>query len=222
MSFQINLLTEHLSITPLWLFMQHTHLFEEALVSSDIAIPMLSVMPTVTPACFASMYTGAMPNVHGITKYEKPVIKTDTLFDAFIRAGKKPAVISTAGDSISCIFLEREMDYFIYETTEECNAKAMKLIENDNYDLVVLYNGNYDTEMHRTGTVSEASINELKQNILTYSSIVAHIKQYWSRHRTIVGFCPDHGCHDQYDNHGEHGSDIAEDMNVIHFYRFIQ
>ena len=45
-------------------------------------------MLPVTPVCFGTMYTGAQPAVHGIQKYEKPVIQIDTIFDALIRAGK--------------------------------------------------------------------------------------------------------------------------------------
>jgi len=93
----------------LWLFQKYTTIFDKAFLYSDIQIPMLSIMPSVTPVCFASMYTGAMPDVHGIQTYEKPVLKTDTIFDAFLRAGKRPVIISTANDSISCIFLNRDM-----------------------------------------------------------------------------------------------------------------
>ena len=205
----------------LWLFQKYTEHFEKAILHSDMALPMLAVMPTVTPVCFASMYTGASTDVHGITSYEKPILKTDTVFDAFIRAGLKPAIISTANDSISCIFLEREMDYFIYETTEECNKKAMELIEEDEYDLIVLYNPNYDNAMHRNGPESGAALKELKNNIDTYSKIISHIERYWTKHRTMVGFCPDHGCHEIDGSLGSHGLNMAEDMNIIHFYRFI-
>ena len=74
----------------LWLFQKYTALFEDAFLHSDIQVPLLSVMPSVTPVCFASMYTGAMPDVHGIHAYEKPVLKTDTVFDAVLRVGLKP------------------------------------------------------------------------------------------------------------------------------------
>ena len=205
----------------LWLFQKHTAIFEKALLHSNIQIPMLSVMPSVTPVCFASMYTGAMPNIHGIEAYEKPVIKTDTVFDAFIRAGKKPAIISTANDSISRIFLERDMDYFIYKTHAECNKKALELIAKDKHDFIVLYNGNYDSTMHRSGTESDNAINELKENIETYSTLAKQIEKHWSNHRTMLGFCPDHGCHEIDNNLGSHGLDMSEDMNIIHFYRFI-
>ena len=83
----------------LWLYQNYTHLFTGAMVNSRLAIPMLSVMPSVTPVCFGSMYTGMMPDQHGIKKYVKPVLTVDTIFDHFIRAGKKCAIVSTTGDS---------------------------------------------------------------------------------------------------------------------------
>jgi hypothetical protein len=205
----------------LWLFQKYTSLFENAILNSNIQIPMLSIMPSVTPVCFASMYTGAMPDVHGIQTYEKPVINVDTIFDAFIRAGLKPAIVSTANDSISCIFLERDMDYFIFDSHDKCNKKAMELIENDSHDLIILYNGNYDTVIHRTGIESKDAINELKSNIETFSTLVKQIENHWKNHRTMIGFCPDHGCHEIDGNLGSHGLDMAEDMNIIHMYRFI-
>ena len=205
----------------LWLFQKYTALFEKAFLQSSVQIPMLSIMPSVTPVCFASMYTGAMPTVHGIQEYIKPVVKTDTIFDAFIRSDMKPAIISTANASMSCIFLEREMDYFIYDNHEDCNKKAMELIAGDKHDLIVLYNGNYDTVMHRTGTESSEAISELKNNIETYSTVIKQIEKHWKNHRTMIGFCPDHGCHDIDGNLGSHGLDMAEDMNIIHFYHFV-
>ncbi len=202
----------------LWLYQKYTHLFTDALVSSDIALPMLSVMPSVTPVCFASMYTGVMPEIHGIQKYEKPVLTVNTIFDTFIEAGKKCAIVSTARDSISCIFLEREMDYFIYESIEEVNKKALELIDEDNHDLIVIYNGNYDGTMHKFGPESEESINALKHNIAFYSELVEKIKSSWKDHNVLYGFMPDHGCHEIDGDCGSHGLDMEEDMNIIHFY----
>ena len=205
----------------LWLYQKYTAFFEKAVLRSDIQIPLLSVMPSVTPVCFASMYSGAMPGVHGIQAYEKPVLKTDTVFDAIIRAGMKPAIVSTSNDSISRIFLDRKMDYYIYDTVAECNQKALELIEKDGYDLLVLYNGNYDAAMHRNGPESPKSLDELKENIETFDLLVSSVERCWRNHRTMVGFCPDHGCHEIDGNLGSHGLDMAEDMNIIHFYRFI-
>jgi len=62
-----------------------------------------------------------------------------------IRNGKKPAIVCTAGDSMSKIYLEREMDYFFYDTVEAVNAKTAELIMKDEYDFIAVYNGNYDS-----------------------------------------------------------------------------
>lgn len=202
----------------LWLYQKYTDMFTGCAINSDIALPMLSVMPSVTPVCFASMYTGVLPAVHGIRKYEKPVLKTDTLFDYFIKAGKKCAIVSTSGDSISMIFLEREMDYFIYDDIEDVNKKALELIDEDVYDLIVVYNGNYDGTMHKYGPESPESMAALEHNIKFYSVLAENINKKWTHHNVFYGFMPDHGCHEIDGGCGSHGLDMEEDMNIIHFY----
>ena len=42
---------------------------------TQLQVPLSSVMPSVTPVCFGTFYTGVQPEIHGIKKYEKPVIK---------------------------------------------------------------------------------------------------------------------------------------------------
>jgi len=205
----------------LWLFHKYPERFGEAVRRSDVRLPLLSVMPCVTPVCFASMYTGAKPDVHGIQSYEKPVLKTDTVFDAFLRAGKKAAIVSTKGDSISRIFLERDMDYFIYSTVGKCNKKALALIEEDAHDLIVLYNRDFDAAMHRSGPESRKSLRALKRNVAVFGTLMSHAERHWRGRRTMIGFCPDHGCHAIDGGLGSHGLDVPEDMNVIHFFRFI-
>lgn len=202
----------------LWLYQNYTSLFTGAMVRSSLAVPMLSVMPCVTPVCFASMYTGLTPEVHGIRKYVKPVLTVDTLFDHFIRAGKRCAIVSTTDDSMSLIFLNRKMDYFIYDTVEEINLKALELIREDKYDLLVVYNVDYDSTMHKCGPEAPETLEALKDDIRTYSRLVEAVEEHWKGHDALYGFMPDHGCHQIDQNSGSHGLDMEEDMNVIHFY----
>lgn len=202
----------------LWIFEKYRAMFTEIENGADLVLPARSVMPSVTPVCFATMYTGASPDIHGIKKYEKPVVKTDTLFDALIRAGKKPCIISHGDASISKIFLERGMDYFIMDSVEECNALALKLMAKDEYDLITLYNGDYDGNMHRVGPEGEAAITALGKNIAEYNALCDAAADYWRLRSYAVGFCPDHGCHLIDGGAGSHGLDMEEDMNVIHLW----
>ena len=205
----------------MWLFQKYTPAFSGVMLHSCLTIPVRSVMPSVTPVCFASMYTGVMPEVHGIRAYEKPVLKCETLFDAAIAAGHRVAIVSTEGDSISQIFLEREMDYYILPTPQDCNAKAAELMERDACDLLVLYNRNYDATMHRNGPESERSLEELKRNADTLACFEQMARRVWRGKRAAMAFLPDHGCHEIDGGMGSHGLDMAEDMNIVHFYHFL-
>ena len=202
-----------------WIYRKYECLFAEVQQATDLEIPFRSVMPSVTPVCFGTMYTGAQPDVHGIRSYVKPVITIDTIFDALIRSGKKPAIVSTSGDSLSKIFLERTMDYYIYDTIEEVNAKAAELIVADEYDFIVVYNGNYDTYMHKFGPESEEALAELRANVRDFGRFCHLIEEHWQQHHRLVGFAMDHGCHEIDGNCGSHGLAMDEDLDITHLYQ---
>lgn len=202
-----------------WIYEKYPQLFKEADAAVGVKIPFRTVMPSVTPVCFGTMYTGAQPAVHGIQRYERPVIKIDTIFDAMIRAGKKPVIIAIGDCSLAKIYLEREMDYFIYDTYEEVNAKAAEVIMEDKYDMVVVYNGNYDATMHKKGPESLDSLSELRMNVRTFGMFNQLIQNRWKEHSTLVGFAMDHGCHEIDEGCGSHGLDMEEDLNIVHMYK---
>ncbi|MBO5879152.1 MAG: alkaline phosphatase family protein [Clostridia bacterium] len=187
---------------------------------TDLELPMATVMPSVTPVCFGTMYTGAQPAVHGIQSYTKPVIKIDTIFDALIRAGKKPALIAaTSKCSLANIYLERNMDYFICGSIEEVNAKAAELIIADEHDFILVYNGNYDAFMHKFGPEAPQTLAELRANARTFGMIDTLVQNHWKSHNTLIGFAMDHGCHEIDGGAGSHGLNMDEDINIKHFYK---
>ena len=200
-----------------WVYEKYADVFKTIKARAGVEIPFCSVVPPVTPVCFATMYTGAQPEVHGIRKYEKPVLRIDTLFDALIRAGKKPVIVGYGKCSLTNIYLEREMDYFVYDSVPEVNAKAAELILQDEYDFIVVYNGNFDSTMHHNGPESAVAIGELGANAMAFSTFAELIKKHWKNHDTLMGFAMDHGCH-EIDSGGSHGLDIDEDMNIVHLY----
>ena len=205
-----------------WLYYKYPHMFEEVKKRADVEIFFSTVMPSVTPVCFGTMYTGAQPEIHGIRGYVKPVIKIDTLFDALLRNGKKVALVSTTEDSMSKIFLERSMDYYIYDTVEEINAKACELILEDQYDFIAVYNANYDSYMHKYGPESKEALGELRSNVRAFGMFAELIASNWKKHDTLMGFAMDHGCHEIDGNCGSHGLDMEEDINIVHLYKIFK
>lgn len=201
-----------------WISEKYPAFLGEVTARTGFALPLRTVMPSVTPVCFGTMYTGAQPKVHGIQKYEKPVIRIDTFFDALLRAGKKPAIVADNRCSMSKIYLERAMDYFFFDTVEEVNAKAAELILADAYDFIAVYNGNYDSAMHKNGPESPLALGELRANAQAFGLFSALIQAHWGKHDTLIGFAMDHGCHEIDENCGAHGLDMAEDLNILHYY----
>lgn len=202
-----------------WIWEKYPQLTKEVRNRTDLQIPFCSVMPSVTPVCFGTMYTGAQPTVHGIRRYEKPVITIDSLFDAMIRAGKRCAIVSETNCSLAKIFLQRDMDYFDYPTIEQVNAKAAELILEDRHDLIVVYNGNYDTVMHKHGPEGLESLCELRANSEAFGVFSVLIENNWTQHNSLVGFAMDHRCHEIDGDCGSHGLDMDEDLNIVHSYR---
>ena len=177
-----------------------------------------AVFPPVTPVCYASIFTGALPARHGITKYERPVLKCDTLFDAFLRAGKKVAIIAVKDCSVDLIFREREIDYFSEIHDMMVMARALKLLEDDQHDLIVVYNQEYDDLLHETQPFSDLAKSALYRHVEQWELLVKSIQKKWDRNY-IAAFLPDHGAHiDPANGFGTHGDDIAEDMLVKHYF----
>ena len=204
-----------------WVYQKYPEYLQNAKKNTDKEIYLCSVMPSVTPVCFGTMYTGAQPEVHGIQKYEKPVITIDTIFDRLIAAGKKVALITYGGCSLGQIYLKRNMDYYHFDQggIEAVNAKAMEVILRDEHDFIVIYNGNYDSIMHKNGPESAKALAELRLNDHVFGMITNLIKTHWKHHNTLVGLAMDHGCHEIDGNCGSHGLDMPEDLNIVHFYK---
>ena len=201
-----------------WIYEKYPEFFTMVTSRCELSLPMRSPMPSVTPVCFGTMYTGAQPSVHGIQKYEKPIIRIETIFDTLIKAGKRVAIVADPKCSIANIFLERELDYFIYPSYEEGLAKVAELIIKDEHDFIVFYNGNYDGRMHKFGPESSMALSELKCNARYFGTIAELIKTHWISHNTLLGFAMDHGCHEIDGGCGSHGLDMEEDLNICHRY----
>ena len=204
----------------MWLHQKYPDAFAPVLRNTQLTIPFQTVMPSVTPVCFGTMYTGAQPAVHGIQKYEKPVIQIDTLFDALARAGKKIALVSTESASMSNIFKGRKMD--VYNCTSEgaIVEKALELIIQDRYDVLCVYTYMFDTQDHAYGPEAPETLAALYGQGVIFDYMVSAIRRNWTQHNTLVSFSPDHGVHacpEGSELLGDHGTDSPLDLNILHF-----
>ena len=209
-----------------WLYEKYRHHTNMLRAHRDLEVPIATVMPSVTPVNFGTMYTGAEPAVHGIEQYEKKLITIDSLYDALARAGKKVALVACKGWSMGTILLERDIDYYLIEGAglenggaSRVQAKAVELILKDEYDVVIVYNGFYDSAMHRFGPESVEALAELRSNCYAFAEISELVAEHYGNHNTLVCFASDHGCHEIDGGLGSHGLDMPEDRNVMHLYK---
>ena len=205
----------------LCMFQRYFEQFEMVYRHADICVPYRSPMKSVTPVCFATMYTGALPEVHGIKVYEKPVLTTDTLFDALVRAGRRVAIVAVKGSSIASIFLNRELDYYILPSGTDdylMETTVLELLAENKHDFIVAYGHDYDAEEHKSGPHSPASIAEMKKQIEIFDRISTEAREAWRDYRSLMVFAPDHGAHPCVNGKGDHGQEIPEDLNIMHFY----
>jgi hypothetical protein len=156
--------------------------------------------------------------VHGIRRYEKPVVSTDSLFDALVRAGKRVAIVAVEDSSMAKLFLGRGIDYYFLPYDGEVNDKAMELIGRDEHDVLVVYNQEYDDRMHGTNPESPEALLAMRNHITAFTRLADTALCRWSGYDTLLGFMPDHGIHTGIDGKGTHGEDIPEDMEIMHFY----
>jgi L-amino acid N-acyltransferase YncA len=201
-----------------WLYRKYTAVFAAVQEHAPISMLLRAVMPPKTPVCFASMFTGALPEEHGIRHYERPVLRCDTLFDALLRAGKRVAIVAVKDCSIDLIFRERAMDYFSEPYDREVEERALALLERDEHDVLVVYQQAYDDALHRTTPESPEALQALRDHIATFSRIAGAFDRCWGQYRRAIFFAPDHGAHvDPATGKGTHGAPSPEDMFVRHF-----
>lgn len=201
------------------LYREHTALFEPAREHAPFEVRLRAVYPPKTPVCFASMFTGALPEAHGIHRYEKPVLRCDTLFDALIRAGMRVAIVAVEASSIDLVFRGREMDYFSEKYDREVTSRAVELLAAAGHDVIVTYHQEYDDALHDTTPRSARALRALKNHVESFATLSKAAARFWRRFNHLIAFTPDHGAHVDVDTgRGAHGDDVDEDMNVMHLY----
>jgi hypothetical protein len=202
--------------TPVW--NTRPVLRQRVLARCPQAIALRSVLPPKTPVCFASMFTGALPEAHGIRTYAKPVLTCDTAFDALLRGGRRIALVAVAGSSMDAIFRDRAIDYHAEPYDPWVIRTAARLITADRHDLVVAYTQEYDDAIHRLPPLGADALACAERQVEGLERLADVAVQAWQGRTHAIAFLPDHGAHDCGDGHGDHGDDRPEDMHLEHFW----
>jgi hypothetical protein len=181
-------------------------------------VELRAMPPPKTPVCFASLFTGASPEEHGIRRYERPVLTCDTVFDALARAAKRVAIVAVRDSSIDLIFRDRPVDYHSMEYDPLVTARVLELLGAREHDVIVAYHQEYDDLMHRTGPFSPLAARAAEHAVETWELLAAETAATWASDYLLT-FCPDHGAHAVPETgRGDHGEDRPEDMRVAHFF----
>jgi hypothetical protein len=193
--------------------------FAPVLAHAPIQVRARAVLPSVTPVCFASMFTGAPPETHGIRKYEKPILACDTLFDALTRSGRTVAIVAVQDSSIDRIFRNRPIDYFTERYDPEVLDRARSLVRGDRHDLILVYQQEYDDRMHASVPRSPEALAAMENHVKSFDALAAVAGERWSDRPHALCFLTDHGTHiDPDTGRGTHGSDLPDDMDVVLFW----
>jgi hypothetical protein len=198
----------------------HPDMKKRLVAASDVRVELRAMLPPKTPVCFASMFTGATPEVHGIRKYERPVLTCDTLFDALARAGKRATIVAVKDCSMDIIFRNRAIDYFTEADDATVLQRTFQLLKDDRQDFIVSYNQEYDDALHRTRHDGPEALAAAGRHVETFVRLWQATEESWAGHSRALAFVSDHGAHyDAAKGKSDHGEDIPEDMDVLHFWR---
>lgn len=204
--------------TGMWLYHRRPEMFLPVLAHTQLAVPTRTVLPSVTPVCFGTMYTGVEPAVHGIQRYEKHALAQESLFECLVAAGKRCCVVAVKDSSMDILYAEKPVDHFVEPYDAEATARACELLRADAYDVVVVYNQEYDDVMHRTYPESEVSLAALRHHVAAFDELCQAALEGWAGKDALVCWATDHGTHIGDMGCGCHGSDRDEDVNVLHFF----
>ena len=197
---------------------------------SSLRVEVRSQTPPKTPVCFASIFTGAHPETHGIRRYERPVLRVETVFDVAIEAGLRVALVAVRDSSIDLIFRERPMDYHSLPYDPEATERAIRLLKRNEHDVLVVYHQEYDDILHREGPYSPDAIAAAGRHGASFAALSRVASEAWRDVDHFLAVTPDHGGHEVVEDapsdasgrnvRGDHGEDIPEDMDVVHFWKF--
>ena len=219
----------HCDAVPSYIVAKNEAIFAPVRKHTQYDVPFHAVMPSITPVCFAAMFSGTYPDRNGVPEYVKPMITeevvqpsicTTTLIDLLVKAGKRVAVVTCANGCIASMLYNRGEDLHIIPGDDDAKMfeEACGILERDECDALFLYQLSFDYTMHAYGPEDPRALDVLTQITGRYDRLVSLAREKWSGSRMMTAFNADHGAHLNEKGRGSHGADIPEDMDMTWFF----
>ena len=186
--------------------------------AAPVEVVVTAPQPSVTPVCYSTTFTGGGPDRHGITRYEKPVLTCDTVFDAAHRGGRRVAVVAVADSSIDLLFRRPFVDHIPQEDDAAVVEATVDVLDAGEHDLVVAYLSSYDDFQHRHGPFGDEAVAAAERVTAAVEACVEAARRAWAAHRWLCALLPDHGAHLRPDGRGDHDGSDPVDLEVTQFY----
>ncbi len=184
--------------------------------AEDFVVP----YPAHSLTSYASMMAGVKVDKHNVAQFDRGFDEGKgaprSLFDEC--KGKRRAAIFL-GDKHPCRNLWQNTGAEIYTGTTDMDlvAKAVEMIRKDCYDLLVVFVREFDDMLHASKLYGKRSDSAIDNHIAEFE-LLSDAASVYMRGNTLVGFCPDHGCHKSFLGGGAHHSRKSADLNVTHYY----
>ncbi|MGQ9631310.1 MAG: alkaline phosphatase family protein [bacterium] len=190
-------------------------------LSNEHLIRIRAVEPAKTPVNFATMATGAHPDVHGIRdRTEK--LGLETLFDVLRRRGMRSGVAARAMSSLGMLLAPLADLPRIAQSNldEDVTRLAVEMIEGEAPEFVWVQLLDVDSVGHKYGTLSDELREAVKGADRHLRDIVGAMA---GRGYGLLAFA-DHGQHDAIDpdtgrRRGTHDGSVEEDLLVPFIWR---
>ncbi len=213
---------------PKYLTEQRADLFEKVIKHAPNTVELITVMPSVTPVCYGAMFSGTTPDKNGIPCYVEPMVTSEIIqptlsvtpfTQTLVKNGKKVAVVTCNNGCIKSMLYGRDADLYIVDGDDDKKMAqtAYDLLDGD-YDVVFLYQLDYDYTQHKVSPTGEKAITKLKEKVEVFDWLCKKATKVWEDKKYMLVFNSDHGCHEVEGKKGAHGENCADDMQLKYYF----
>jgi predicted AlkP superfamily pyrophosphatase or phosphodiesterase len=186
-----------------------------AALANEALLTLRSVLPCKTPVCFATIATGAEPEVHSVRKRQDEM-KAETVFHV-LREQKRTSAVAGRDASSARIVLSRFADFArvaASNTDAEVLDLALDVVATKTPDFLLVQFLDIDNAGHRAGPGSPES----RQAVADTDRRLASLLDALTHHGYALLVTADHGQHDRRQEDGtvggEHDASVPADLRV--------